>query len=436
MPKRAPPHIVILGAGISGLSLGYFLKKFLGNSVKVTLLEKEAVVGGWMQTEQHDFLIEKGPRSFRASAVQEVFSLVKELSLVDQLLPASKCAKVRFLFESGKLRAVPRSLFEFLFSSFFKVLAPSLVKEVMYKVRKEFQEESIASFFTRHFGRQVTEIFVDALVSGVYAGDMHELSMNACFPNFVRFEQEYGSLVKGMLKSSVKSDIYSFKNGMQMLPKALEKFLGEDIKTNCSCNGFTFFDELITVSTNEGSFSADILCSTLPADVFADHISFHSQKLGSELKNIPYQSIDVVSLCYNKKVLTRSGFGYLVPSKEKEKIMGVIFESSVFPEQNMLKDETRLTVMLKGGLDDPLGHALISLQRHLNVFEPSVASFVRKARIPQYTLGHLDRVKKIEESLLKLSPNIHILGNAFYGVSINDCIVRAKKVAENIAHQL
>ena len=156
--------------------------------------------------------------------------------------------------------------------------------------------------------------------------------------------------------------------------------------------------------------------------------------LAALLSSIPYKGLTLVHLGYEKKVLSKEGFGYLIPSCEKEEVLGVLFESSLFPKQNRRAEETRLTVILPSTTQAPEKAALAALLSHLKIRErPSFLKISQAASsIPQYPIGHLEVVQRIESSLLRQWPNMYLVGSYLEGVSVNDCMKRAQKIALQI----
>jgi len=154
-------------------------------------------------------------------------------------------------------------------------------------------------------------------------------------------------------------------------------------------------------------------------------------------------SLSVVHLGYPKKHLKTDGFGYLIPTVEKEKILGVVFDSSVFPEQNYRPNETRLTVMM-GGAHHPHHHttskearlteALEGVRSHLGIKEAPSFSHVSEYvdQIPQFTVGHQERTRHFEEKARALFPSVSFLGNYLKGVSISDCIAKADEASHHL----
>jgi oxygen-dependent protoporphyrinogen oxidase len=185
---------------------------------------------------------------------------------------------------------------------------------------------------------------------------------------------------------------------------------------------------------------ADNIVLAIPPQQAASLLRAHDDGL---LNDIPSTSVAVVNLGYRKSVLDRSGYGYLVPSCEKEPVLGMVWDSSVFPQQSNHAEETRLTVMIGTARlhnfaacreEDFVDIALGAIHRHLGIRTPPCAIVVKIARqaIPQYTIGHAARVKEIEQRLAALSPRIRLLGNGLHGVSVNECIAQISPLWEDL----
>jgi len=183
------------------------------------------------------------------------------------------------------------------------------------------------------------------------------------------------------------------------------------------------------VKTSKGVYEADYLFSALPAPVIG-------KLLIPELAYLPMKGTTIVSLGYRKNVLKKKGFGYLVSSKEKEDVLGVVFDSNVFPQYNKLSDETRLTVKLKSpNISDSEARflALKGVSKHLEInAAPDVSMVVHASHVfPQFLVGHHSRMQALEAALALRYPNLKLVGNYLYGVGVNDCIARARSVAES-----
>ena len=256
---------------------------------------------------------------------------------------------------------------------------------------------------------------------------------------FSQKRKDYSQL-SPFIQKMLGYSLFSLKEGMETLTTALENGLKEHIIVSNGAKALHFQSDGIEIELSDGTrLKADHLYSTLPAAALATLLAPHTQALGKKLKSIPAASLAVVNLGYRSPVLKKRGFGYLIPSSEKQEILGVVWDSCVFPQQNRDPNETRLTVMM-GGAHQPqivstddsqiMEIALDSLSKHLGVdAEPDAVGIKRITEaIPQYVLGHIQKVKEIEAAAASLSDRLTILGSSFYGVSVNDCIAKAKEV--------
>jgi oxygen-dependent protoporphyrinogen oxidase len=222
-------HFVILGGGISGLALAWYLKKKYQETIHLTIIEKSSRAGGWIRSiQQQGFLFEEGPRSCRTKGAGiATLELIEELGLENEVIAASPHAKKRYLYTGKQLRCLPQGIISSLFSPLTRGILPALWKE-WRKAPEKCEDESIYDFFARRFSPEIAEQFIDPMVAGIYAGDIRQLSLRSCFPQLHRWEQEYGSLTKGMffdrsrskeihspfVQAMKSAPIFSFKNGM------------------------------------------------------------------------------------------------------------------------------------------------------------------------------------------------------------------------------
>ncbi len=373
--------IVIRGGGISGLTAAYTLQQ--RGYTDIMIVEKSDRLGGCIQSVEHEgFLFELGPRSLRGSGHgQTTLALARELGL--PITCADPSAAKRYTLRNGALRQI-------------SLRDPKLLLALLREPfrRKGDGEESIDAFFRRRLGSYVADNLVDPFVSGIFAGDPTQLSLRACFPQLELWEKNNGSLLGGAWanRGAPKHPLFSFPEGMEQLPRALAAQLDVSIKLNS-----------IEVPP------ADLVVNTLPD------------------RSIPRASVVVVNLGWRTHVLSRSGFGYLVPSNEAADVLGVVFDSCVFPQHNRHVKETRLTVMM-GGVRRPdllelseeglLEMALVALSDHLEIRRAPDVFLVTKQRdaIPQYPLGHA------------MPGNPCRLGSSYHGVGVNDCIHAARSI--------
>jgi protoporphyrinogen/coproporphyrinogen III oxidase len=455
---------IIIGAGISGLALGWYLKKFFGDNQTLTILESSERVGGWIRTHQdRGFLFEEGPRSCRTKGTgKDTLQLVEELGIGHELISASPCSQKRFIYFEGVLQAVPDTIWSFLFSPLMKGLLPSLWKE-WRTPPSHLEDESVADFIERRLSKEIAEKLIDPLVSGIYAGDIHKLSLRSCFPDMHRLEQEHGSLVHGalvqrMLRKKNRKDnpsdlikthhltsIFSFKNGMETLVKVLANRLTKEIQLCCPVKQIRCDAEAVLVTLENGRvLKGDRVFLAVSAQV-AGRILNHIVPLAAEtMAKSSYATVAVVNMGWNKQVLKQEGFGYLVPSSQKQGVLGVVFDSSAFAEQNNQPNQARLTAMI-GGMHRPevdklskerlIDIAQSALNHHLGIYsQPEVIRVsIAKQAIPQYEVGHRANLLQMESEVSRASDSrLFLLGSAWRGVAVNDCIAQAKKMAESL----
>jgi oxygen-dependent protoporphyrinogen oxidase len=450
MYKKAglmPRRVVVLGAGISGLSCAWYLKKRFGASVDVTVLENQDRVGGLIRSVRSDgFLFEWGPHSLRTKG-SGLFTLrlVEELGLNNQVTVADPASHVRYLYTNGVLRSFPTGFFSFLSSPLTRGAVLPLLREY-WIAKNPATDETIHSFISRRLNSEIAEGLVDPLISGIYAGDIRKLSVRSCFPLLHEWEQTRGSLCSGIVRarkkngdsespfvrSVQKSAIFSFKNGIETLVHALAERVEASIHLKARVQRLIFSPSGVSVHLSDKRIlEADYVFSTLRSGELA---AMTGMNLGlPKMASYPRATVAVVNLGYRKGVLDKRGFGYLVPSKEREEILGCLWDSSVFPEQNFYLGETRLTVMM-GGVHNPsvaslserecLSRALSSIEKHLGVSAQPDQSTVYMARdaIPQFELGFHESREMFLQEVKELSPRLIVSGNEFTGVSVNDCI--------------
>ncbi len=453
-------HVVILGGGISGLAAAWHLKQKGSADLKVTVIEKNARAGGWIQTKEIDgFLFDMGPRSCRVRGTGlDTLRLVEQLGLQDEVIPADKSARKRYLYLNKRLTSVPNCPVAILLSPFTKGVLKGLWHDWWTPV-SALEDESIHAFISRRMNAEVADKLIDPLTTGIFAGDPQKLSVKSCFPILHEWEQKHGGIVRGafaprkkrslvlsaFLQKTMKYPMFTFKRGMETLPKALAEKLSNNLLLSTSVVHLKPLNDGFELLLSNGTtLKADHLISALPADPLGDLLMPHLPSAALAMKGIPGASVTLVHLGYRKKVLKLKGFGYLIPSSEKEETLGVVWDSSAFPQQNLHPDQTRLSVMIGGSRMQDFGCrtekefkeiALRAVQRHMGIEtlpDMQHVHIVRSA-IPQYVVGHAAKIQQIEQELAHFSPHFSLLGNCFHGVSINDCVARAQQCVEKLS---
>ncbi|CAH1247353.1 PPOX [Branchiostoma lanceolatum] len=469
--------VAVIGGGISGLSAAYYLSKAPHLVNKVVLLEGSSRLGGWLQSTRTEegAIFEHGPRSLRVAGEPgaNILEMADDLGLSDEIvpvLPSHEGAKNRFIFAGGKLHKLPSS-FRGLFSRYelFGNQSPALLglREPFIKRREEETDESVHSFFCRRLGKQFTENAIDPMVRGIYGGDCRQLSVQALFPSMHQAEKRKGSITRGLLfgpkqketpfridsellKKAKKEQwaLWSLKDGLEGLSDSLKGHLarsGVELLTERRVERLEFdtTNQVVQVNTLDEQFQVNHVISAVPSNCLSPMFAGHHPVLSDNLSANPSATIGLVNLEYAGDVLPSEGFGYLVPSGEPERILGVVFDSSIFPQHNRPSSATtRLTVMMGGTwfnqlFGDPdkvdssllLDVAVTTVGQHLKITSEPLRSFttIQKDCIPQYTLGHTDRLEQMESYIAERSLPLSLVGCSYRGVGVNDCVLSARK---------
>lgn len=434
-------HVIVLGAGISGLSAAWFLSQS-GQPVDVTLIEKTERAGGLLQTEYTpDFLFEKSARLFKADKSLELLKLAHALGLHDQIIHRTAKGFARYTYQDGKLRRFPDSPLGFCVSSLTRGFIPALVSE--WKKPAKCEDETVWEFVQRRLSPELARTFFDPLVVGIFGGDMRELSVRACFPLLKRCEEQHGSILRGLLhywKSRPRSPFFSFKQGVQQLIDRLLAKSGAECHFEQEVQRIAIKDNKVEVVTQDRIYYGDGLICALGLKESVQLLEPLASETARELQKIPALGMAVVNIGYKENVLPLQGFGYLVGKQAQEDILGVLFDSSLWPQHNRQAEETRLTVNIeeKGREEEWYVHtALSALKKHLNLCatpaEVSVKRIVRA--IPQYSPGHFEKIKTLTEELSKRLPRCFLAGNYLCGVSVEECIARAKQAVDECLYR-
>ncbi len=431
-------RILILGAGVSGLSAGWHLAKKFPH-YECTLLEKSQNPGGWMHSENvGDFLVEGGPRVFKTSRNLDFLELIQELNFSSSLIPSSKSAKARYLWTNGRLQKMPGGPLSLCFSTLGRSVLAALWKEK--NIPPVLHDETVWDFAMRRFGKDVAERLIDPLVLGIYAGDSKTLSVESCFPFLKTLEKEYGSILKGMFsslkkkkqKSSFKGALFSFKQGTRSFVEEWSSKFPFPIHYGEEVVSLKRDKDVWQAKTLNKTWEADAVILAVPSFAAAQLLKEESFQASQLLESIPYEDITTLHLGWKGDVLPVSAFGYLVPTKEKEPILGVLFDTKMFD-----KKDTLITVMVRGVFysEEELGKIAKKVaESHLQILKkPDLFSYKKMGKaIPQYVLGHLKKKEQILNALTSETQSVYLVGNYLEGVSVNDCVKNAKKMVERI----
>jgi oxygen-dependent protoporphyrinogen oxidase len=427
---------LVVGAGISGLAFAHEL----GKREDVLVLESAARAGGYLRTEQRgpdaQFRCELGPETLRADE-SELRSLLNELDLATHAPPVS--ASRRFVVHHGKLVEVALAPQKLLASPLIGAGGKLRAMREPWRDAKTALDGSIADFVRHRFGGEVLDALIDPLVSGVYAGDPGQLSMRACFPRLVELVERHGSLLRAMRREHGTAPTpFKVRGGNGALSDALASKLGDRLRCSSAVRSLAFDSELWRAATASESFSARRVVLAVPSQTAERLLSPVATSLARALGSIASESLAVVHHAYRRASIEHAldGFGYLVPSRERNAHLGTLFSSSIEPDA-CPRDYVLLRTMLggarhPGAVDASDAEMLATVAREvgplLGLREPPVWSQIDRCRgaIPRYDLQHLERVDAIERSA---PPGLSLLGNYLRGIGVGQLVKQARELA-------
>ena len=438
--------IAIAGAGISGLTTAFYLHRARPDW-ELTVFDADATAGGTMQThEVEGFRFEAGGNGFLTNKPDSL-KLVEDSGAKDLLLPSSDQARKRFIFD-GALQPLPESPGAFLGSRLLTLPQKLRVAgEFFVPPRREGGEETLQQFGYRRVGKGLTDVFLDAMTAGIYGTTPSRISVNAAFPLVVNLEREYGGLFKGMLAKRKKEAgpggiLMSFRGGVGTLIQHLRQAIAADWKLG---------EPVTAVARDGGQWRVESPSSTgrfdqvvIGAQPCASAAMFDGSdpELARLMRLVEYTPIAVVGLGYRDLKHPLDGFGLLTTSSARQPVLGVLWDSSIFPDRAPPGCKT-LRVMIGGqrspelvGQDERglLDTALAGIESTMGVRQSPDVVFTHRwmQGIPHYVVGHLDRVEAIFGHVARL-PGLHLACNAYRGIAMNDCVRNGRELAERMA---
>ncbi len=449
--------VAIVGGGIAGLAAAAWLEHDHGIG-DLVVLEADERPGGKVATRWEDgCCLEWGPQGFLDSA-PDTLELARLAGLGDRLVRAGDAAADRFIVRDGRPRRVPLSPGAFLASDVLPLGARLRVLLEPFAPGPPEGDESVLDFAARRIGRGAAEVLVDAMVTGVFAGDPARLSLAATFPRMAAMEREHGSLVRALLarrRGAARSGtgtggpagpagtLTTFDRGMGALPAALAARLGGRLRLRAPVRGLTRSGGGFGIELDDGAIVARRLVVATPAAEASRLLERLAPEAVTPLAGIATAPIAVVLTAYRRADAFGApvgGFGVLVPGRERLGVLGTLFCHSIFPGQ--APEGWLLLRTMLGGARDPaavelddgalLARTREALARLLGADpDPDRSWIVRHPRgIAQYTLGHLERVAAAERAAA--SAGIVLTGSSYRGVSVNDCIRAARGAAARL----
>jgi oxygen-dependent protoporphyrinogen oxidase len=475
-------RIVIIGGGISGLAAAHRLTELARETerpLEITLLDASSSLGGIIKTDHRDgFLLERGPDSF-ISEKPEAVALANRLGINSRLIQTNETHRRSFIVRKGRLRNVPEGfqllapsrLWPFVTTDIFSLSGKLRMSADLFLPRANkngSSDESLASFVSRRLGKEALDRMAQPMVGGIYTADPKTLSLRATLPRFLEMEREHRSIILAMLRQrkttkSVASGVsgpryslfLSFDEGMQVLTDELERKVsntGVRIQLNSKVTSLVRATpdrgSDWTATTNDNSqIQADGVCLAIPAYSAATLLEKIDNRLGQQLQAIEYTSTATINFAYRRADVRHplDGFGFVVPLIEKRSLIACTFSSVKFfgraPEQHVLLrafvggalqpdvfqlDQSEMVARVKPDLEE-----LLQIQGQPLFVETAKWS----QSMPQYYVGHLERVSAIEAQLGSLG-TIALAGNSYRGAGIPDCIRGGETAAEKLFKSL
>jgi len=438
-------RIVVIGGGITGLAAAYRLQKLAqeaAQAIDIVLVDSEPQLGGKIVTERvDDFVIEGGPDTFISYKPWGV-ALCRELGLVERLHGTSTQQHGSFVMNDGELHRLPEGLTGMIPTRFGPMVKTPLISlwgklrmglDFVLPPRREDGDESLASFISRRLGREMYARLVEPLMSGIYAGDGGQLSLASTFPQLRKLELEHGGLVKGLLAARKNSARRKPSNGKKMsvfvTPRTGLAELVEVLVERLTNVSLVTGKRVQTMTATAGGYQLVTQDGRQPS-------------LATTFDSIPYVSTATLSVAYPLSDVPHplNGYGYIIPRVEARDALACTWTSSKFPHRapegyallRVFIGRAGQEAALDGSDEELLQIVRTELERTLGITaEPMFHRLFRwPDSMPQYTMGHPDRLAKIDDGLQQ-HPGLFIAGSAYRGIGIPDCINSGQQAAQN-----
>ncbi|KYC97172.1 protoporphyrinogen oxidase [Heyndrickxia sporothermodurans] len=453
--------VVIIGGGITGLTSAFYLQNEIKQNnlpIEFKLVEASRRLGGKIKTVRKDgFVIETGPDSLLTK--NESFTKLVEKLGIQQELIESETDKTYvisndklYLIPEGAVVGIPTQISPFILSSLFsfsgKVRAAA---DLIIPRLKEKKDVSIGQFFRRRFGDEVVENLIEPLLSGIYAGDIDQLSLKAIFPQFYEVEKRYRSLIIGTKRDKTYSNRFlTLRNGLESIVESMEEKLEESsimkgirvVKVEKSSR-----DQDYEISLNNGEhLEADSVIIALPHYLLPN--IFPRYDFFEPLSKVPATSVATVAMAFSEEAIRKNfdGTGFVVARNSDYTINACTWSHKKWPHST--PDGKVLLRNYIGRAGDETVVDLSDAEIEQIVFddlnklvelsdEPDFTIVSRwKNAMPQYTIGHEERVKALKDNIVKNLPGVIIGGSSFEGISVPDCISQGESIVKDVLQYL
>ncbi|MFE8699934.1 protoporphyrinogen oxidase [Cytobacillus sp. FJAT-54145] len=457
--------IVVIGGGITGLSTMHYLQKIKNErnlDIQLILLEKNNHLGGKINTvKQDNFVMETGADSIVARH-ESIMPLIEDLQLKDEV--TYNATGISFIYKDNELHPIPNDTIfgipmtkESLFSSTLvsEEGKQEALKDFELKNEHFTKDSSIGEFLEYFFGKELVEEQIAPVLSGVYSGDLHTLTLASTLPYLLDYKEKYGSIIKGLSENkdkfqTSKPKFISFKNGLSAIISQLELELKDvEIIKGVAAKKVTMKDDRYEINfSNHPTLEADYVVTAIPHDITQELLDHND--LNEEFDQLKNSSLISVYLGFDilDKTLPADGTGFIVSnqhdlncdactwtsrkwthtSKEGNLLVRLFYKSSnASYEKLMTLDQEGI-----------LTQALSDLQKSMGITSlPKVVNITHwKDSMPNYHIGHGQTVSSLTRKMESVYPNLLLAGCSYYGVGIGACIKNGKEIAENIGERL
>lgn len=451
-------HIAVIGAGVSGLAAAYRLHR---SGARVTLLEAGGCAGGVIHTvHEQGCLLETGPDCWAGNKPAGV-ELARELGLEDQLIGTRQGVRRSFVLRKGKLVRLPEGFFLISPMSLGALVRTNVLStraklrmalELVWPRRYGNADESLASFVRRRFGQEALDRIAQPMIAGIYTADPEKLSLKATFPQFMQYEQEFGSVIAALRRKSRAGSadeakaagprygmFVTLKQGMGALIDALVNALPRDtLQLNTPVHAVMPGTEGVSLALPDGPVHVDGAVLALPAHKAAGLLAAADAPLAKALGTIEYAGATVANFVFDRAQVGHAmdGIGAVIPAIEGRRIIAFSFSSVKF-EGRAPEGTAIVRVFMGGALAPEIARLPAAEQQAIALQEiRELASITGEPRfahttthtgaMPQYHVGHQERVAAIRR-LAARHTRLAIIGNAFDGVGTPDCIRNANE---------
>ncbi|SHR42269.1 protoporphyrinogen oxidase [Mycobacteroides abscessus subsp. abscessus] len=457
--------VVIIGGGITGITAAYYLQKEArekGLPIDVCLVEASHRLGGKIQTIVRDgFVIERGPDSY-LERKQSATRLVKEAGMESKLVNNTAGKSYVLVQErlhpmpGGSVMGIPTQLAPFVTTGLFSIQGKlRAAADFVLPKSNPVEDQSLGTFFRRRLGDEVVENLIEPLLSGIYAGDIDQMSLMATFPQFYQVEQKYGSLVRGMKKSTPqapkkspetksKGIFLTLTSGLQSLVDGIEaKLEAGSVLKGIRVDRIKKMDKGYKLELNNGEkLTADAIVSAVPHHV--THAMFQQYDFFDPFEHMPSTSVATVALAFPKEAVEKdiNGTGFVVSRNSDYSITACTWTHKKWPhscpEGSVLLrcyvgrpgDEAIVDLS-----DDELSRIVLEdLNKTMNItMDPDFVIVSRwKDSMPQYTVGHKQRIQTVNEHVAQELPGVFLAGASFEGLGIPDCIDQGEAAVKKV----